>query len=139
MGSLHAIKSNGQYPHPYLTPRQHVMHCLITFPSNALSAVLNWPPLRLSLFHLFLITPKPNLYPWPPVPPMLLPCTQLSHIKMPMQQDTYTPARQCKPNMPQSISKHFPQQTFLSHLHTFHQVMAYASLPPSRPQSRKPS
>lgn len=40
---------------------------------------------------------------------------------------------------PEPIPKHFPQQTFLPHLHTCYQLMATTSLTPSRPQSGKPS
>lgn len=113
------------------------MGCSIASPSNILP-LSNWPPLHHSLFHWFLITPKAqprstlglqsHIYFFPVLH---------SHIsKCLCSRATYTSARQCK-RAPKPIPKYFLQQTFLSHPHTFHQVMVTVSLTPSTPVSRK--
>lgn len=122
---------------PHLTSKQHVMGCSTASPSNILP-LSNWPPLHHSLFHWFLITPKAqprstlglqsHIY--------FSPVLQ-SHIsKCLCSRATYTSARQCK-RAPKPIPKYFLQQTFLSHPHTFHQVMVTVSLTPSTPVSKK--
>lgn len=132
MGGLHAIKSNGQYPQSSPDPRQHVMHCLIAFPLNALSTVklASSPTQPVSL-----VPQYPEAQPLPLVSSPTYTSPVYSTLTYQSSQFTYTSARQWKPNMPQSQLLNIPpSKHFRSHLHTFYRVMATASSPPSRPQ-----